>query len=104
MYREIFFIFLIRLINAEYFFNRINHIEFYRNRTRPGKGLSSFSSTYFMSNNRIGRPGKSVQCGTRTVDFNPRRKPKIVGGSEIPYGAFPWQVSTYALDSARGYT
>lgn len=36
-----------------------------------------------------------VECGTRTVDFQPRRSGKIVGGLESPYGAFPWQVYNF---------
>ncbi|VVD06090.1 unnamed protein product [Leptidea sinapis] len=74
----------------------INHLEFY-NRTRPSKSYS-FSSSYFNNNNAISKPGKGrFQCGTRTVDFTLRRG-KIVGGSEAPYGAFPWQVEIQMLD------
>lgn len=36
-----------------------------------------------------------IECGTRTVAFEPRRTGKIVGGSESPYGAYPWQVGLY---------
>lgn len=86
--------FLINTVSSEYFLSRVNHIEYYKNRTRPSKAFSSFSTNYF-NQNLVGKPGKSekVQCGTRTVDFNPRRTGKIVGGTETPYGAFPWQVS-----------
>lgn len=92
---KMFFVFLM-LVNAafgDYFLNTVNHMEYYRNRTRPSKAFTSFSSNYF-NQNSIKNPGKTekIQCGTRTVDFNPRRTGKIVGGTETPYGAFPWQV------------
>jgi hypothetical protein len=86
-------LFLVNLASCEYFMNRINHMEYYRNRTRPSKAFSSFSTNYF-NQNMVPKPGKEkVQCGTRIVDFNPRRTGKIVGGTETPYGAYPWQVS-----------
>lgn len=86
--------FLIKLSQSEYYLNQINHMEYYRNRTRPSKAFSSFSTNYFNQNSlgAMGK-GKKVQCGTRTVDFNAKRTGKIVGGTETPYGAFPWQVS-----------
>ncbi|XP_031629228.1 serine protease 30-like [Contarinia nasturtii] len=31
-------------------------------------------------------------CGTRSINFNPKRTAKIIGGQSAPYGAFPWQV------------
>lgn len=31
-------------------------------------------------------------CGTRSVDWNPRRHPKIIGGEQPPPGAAPWVV------------
>lgn len=84
------FLYLIKLSKSQYYLNQINHIEYYMNRTRPSKSFSSFSTNYF-SQNSVSRPGKKVMCGTRTVDFNARTG-KIVGGTETPYGAFPWQV------------
>ncbi|CAG4948952.1 unnamed protein product [Parnassius apollo] len=77
-------------------------MEYYKNRTRPSKAFSSFSINYF-NQNLVSRPGNSekVQCGTRTVDFNPRRVGKIVGGSETPYGAYPWQVEIQMIDPDR---
>lgn len=98
------FVFLM-LVNAafgDYFLNTVNHMEYYRNRTRPSKAFTSFSSNYF-NQNSIKNPGKTekIQCGTRTVDFNPRRTGKIVGGTETPYGAFPWQVSFFLTKSAE---
>ncbi|CAH2056129.1 unnamed protein product, partial [Iphiclides podalirius] len=54
------------------------------------------SSSEGNSDNK-GKPEK-VQCGTRTVNFNPRRTGKIVGGTETPYGAYPWQVEIQMLD------
>ncbi|XP_045508662.1 trypsin-like [Colias croceus] len=96
MFKLIYF-FMIELALADLYMNRVNHIEYYRNRTRPSKAFNSFSTSYF-NNNYVSRPGKEkVQCGTRTVDFNLRRG-KIVGGSEAPYGAFPWQVEIQMLD------
>ncbi|OWR55276.1 putative adhesive serine protease, partial [Danaus plexippus plexippus] len=68
-------------------FSQINHMEFYKNITRPSKSFSSFSNNYF---NQLPKGKEKVQCGTRTVDYTLRRG-KIVGGSEAPYGAFPWQ-------------
>ncbi|CAG4967627.1 unnamed protein product [Colias eurytheme] len=89
---KLIYLFMIELALADVYMNRVNHIEYYRNRTRPSKAFNSFSTSYF-NNNYVSRPGKEkVQCGTRTVDFNLRRG-KIVGGSEAPYGAFPWQVN-----------
>lgn len=90
--------FLFIFVNGDYFMNRINHMEYYMNRTRPSKAFTSFSSNYnYFNPNLLSKPGKDkVQCGTRTVEFNPRRG-KIVGGSETPYGAFPWQVSAYLI-------
>ncbi|XP_059057775.1 serine protease 30-like [Achroia grisella] len=90
---------IMTIVKGNVFFNRINHMEYYRNRTRPSKAFHSFSTNYF-NQNLVSKPGKSerVQCGTRTVDFNPRRTGKIVGGTETPYGAFPWQVEIQMLD------
>ncbi|XP_063545579.1 serine protease 27-like [Cydia strobilella] len=98
----VFFIMYASFSNADYFVNRINHMEFYKNRTRPSKAFSSFSNSYF-NQNLLQRPSKvnKVQCGTRTVDFNPRRMAKIVGGTETPYGAFPWQVEIQMLDTEK---
>lgn len=87
-----FLVSLIYGINCD-FFNQVNHMEYYRNRTRPSKSFSSFSSNYFSQNSLGNGKKEKIQCGTRTVDFNLRRTGKIVGGSETPYGAFPWQVS-----------
>ncbi|XP_068622149.1 trypsin-like [Battus philenor] len=100
MFTKLFnFLVLINYCLGDFFMNQINHMEFYRNRTRPSKAFSSFSSNYF-NQNLVPRPGKpeKVQCGTRTVDFSPRRTGKIVGGSETPYGAYPWQVEIQMLD------
>lgn len=33
-----------------------------------------------------------LECGTRTIQFYPKRSGKIIGGNVAPYGAFPWQV------------
>ncbi|KAG6454606.1 hypothetical protein O3G_MSEX008780 [Manduca sexta] len=86
-------------INADFFLSQVNHMEYYKNRTRPSKAFSSFSSNYFNQNilPSSGK-GEKVQCGTRTVDFNPTRNGRIVGGTESPYGAFPWQVEIQMLD------
>lgn len=94
MYSILIVIIAINFTNADYFLNRVNHMEFYKNRTRPSKAFSSFSTNYFNQNVLHGSGKQKVQCGTRTVDFNPRRTAKIVGGMETPYGAFPWQVNT----------
>lgn len=94
MYSILIVIIAIHFTNADYFLNRVNHMEFYKNRTRPSKAFSSFSTNYFNQNVLHGSGKQKVQCGTRTVDFNPRRTAKIVGGMETPYGAFPWQVNT----------
>ncbi|XP_039752290.1 trypsin-like [Pararge aegeria] len=95
--------FLLPLLNlciADVFMTHINHMEYYRNKTRPPKAFNSFSTNYF-NQNSIGKPGKEkVQCGTRTVDFTLRRG-KIVGGSEAPYGAFPWQVEIQMLNADK---
>ncbi|XP_026735122.1 trypsin-like [Trichoplusia ni] len=92
-------VFFINYVSCDYFLNKVNHIEYYRNRTRPSKSFSSFSSNYFNQNSVV-KPskGEKVLCGTRSVDFNPRRMGKIVGGTETPYGAFPWQVEIQMLD------
>lgn len=91
----LFFLVNVCIVNvciADVFMSHVNHMEYYRNRTRPSKAFNSFSTNYF-NQNSIQKPVKEkVQCGTRTVDFTLRRG-KIVGGSEAPYGAFPWQVS-----------
>lgn len=86
----IYSIFIINICTAQVFMNRVNHMEYYKNRTRPSKAFNSFSTNYFNQNSI--KDKEKVQCGTRTVDFTLRRG-KIVGGSEAPYGAFPWQVS-----------
>ncbi|XP_032525716.2 trypsin-like [Danaus plexippus] len=78
-------------------FSQINHMEFYKNITRPSKSFSSFSNNYF---NQLPKGKEKVQCGTRTVDYTLRRG-KIVGGSEAPYGAFPWQVEIQMLDTDK---
>ncbi|XP_041970619.1 tryptase-like [Aricia agestis] len=84
------------ICGASVFQNRVDHGEFYRNRS-SSKALS-FSTSY-LNQNFVSRGSEkeSVQCGTRTVDFTLRRG-KIVGGSEAPYGAFPWQVDIQMLD------
>ncbi|XP_075988797.1 trypsin-like [Anticarsia gemmatalis] len=100
MFHKVFFLlFFIDIVNGDYFLNRINHMEFYKNRTRPSKAFGSFSTNYF-NQNLVSKPlkGDKVKCGTRTVEFNPRRTGKIVGGTETPYGAFPWQVEIQMLD------
>lgn len=92
--KTLFFFFFLNSCYANVFMNNVNHMEFYKNRTRPSKAFTSFSTNYF-NLNTLPKPGKQkVQCGTRTVDFTIRRG-KIVGGSEAPYGAFPWQVSFF---------
>ncbi|XP_062531334.1 ovochymase-1 isoform X1 [Bombyx mori] len=90
---------ILKLVNADFFVNKINHMEYYRNKTRPSKAFNSFSTNYFNQNflGAHAKPGK-VLCGTRTIDFNPGRTGKIVGGTETPYGAFPWQVEIQMLD------
>lgn len=97
-------IFIANFANAGRHFSQIDHMEYYRNKTRPSKAFS-FSTNYF-NQNVVSDSGKGggkerVQCGTRTVDFNPRRSGKVVGGAEPPYGAFPWQVryKYYTLNS-----
>lgn len=96
-------VFFINYVSCDYFLNKVNHIEYYRNRTRPSKSFSSFSSNYFNQNSVV-KPikGEKVLCGTRSVDFNPRRMGKIVGGTETPYGAFPWQVSRFLYNFFGG--
>lgn len=37
-------------------------------------------------------------CGVRSVDWNPRRNPKIIGGEEPPLGAVPWVVDLQYKD------
>lgn len=76
------------LAAASYYdlFSKLNYLDLFSNRTRPSKSFSNYN--LFPS----GSKSNKVQCGTRSVNFNPTRKAKIVGGSEIPYGAFPWQV------------
>ncbi|XP_053622053.1 trypsin-like isoform X1 [Plodia interpunctella] len=91
--------FLVAIVKCDFFLNRINHMEYYnKNRTRPSKAFQSFSTNYFNQNFIKPEKNHKVQCGTRTVDFNPRRIGKIVGGTETPYGAFPWQVEIQMLD------
>lgn len=87
-----FSLFFFKCVSSNYYMNRINHMEFYQNRTRPSKAFQSFSTNYFNQNSIHQYKSEKVQCGTRTVNFNPRRLAKIVGGAESPYGAFPWQV------------
>lgn len=41
------------------------------------------------------------KCGTRIVKFQPLRSGKIIGGSETPYGAFPWQVEIQLFNSEK---
>ncbi|XP_022122405.2 trypsin-like [Pieris rapae] len=97
MFKLFFLTILSELVLGNIFLNHVNHMEYYRNKTRPTKAFSSFSTSYF-NQNLLPKPVKEkVQCGTRTVDFTLRRG-KIVGGSEAPYGAFPWQVEIQMLD------
>ncbi|XP_045458027.1 trypsin-like [Melitaea cinxia] len=99
MITPILFIIIINICSCQVFMSQINHMEFYRNRTRPSKAFNSNSMNYF--NQNLIKPGKEkVKCGTRTVDFTLRRG-KIVGGSEAPYGAFPWQVEIQMLDADK---
>ncbi|KAG7295693.1 hypothetical protein JYU34_021979 [Plutella xylostella] len=84
----------LHLAAASYYdlFSKLNYLDLFSNRTRPSKSFSNYN--LFPS----GSKSNKVQCGTRSVNFNPTRKAKIVGGSEIPYGAFPWQVEVQMLD------
>lgn len=51
--------------------------------------MDAFYDNY---NELSGDAYNATACGTRFVQFSPRREPKIIGGMPAIYGAYPWQV------------
>lgn len=55
-------------------------------------GNKHFYGQFLSAHNAENIQAEMNSCGTRSVNFNPKRNGKIIGGNVAPYGAFPWQV------------
>lgn len=69
--------------------------------SNTGVGNKYYHGFYFPQKRPDFYPINRNTCGTRTVDFNPKRHPKIIGGNVAPYGAFPWQVEIQIFNYER---
>lgn len=58
---------------------------------------NKFVNDFYYSNKQT-----TNMCGTRSINFNPKRFGKIIGGYQAPYGSYPWQVEIQIYNYEKG--